>query len=172
MLLAGESPWFDDVSTPAFREARDDLLHRAGQEAIRELGPRYGGDPEGWRWGRMHRLTLVSPIRREGFAAALLGGGSHAMGGSQETLSRAAYDYNRPYDVSLSASLRMVMDLGDPDKVLAVLPGGVSGRLFDPHSKDQVEPFMNGEVRSWWFSDRKIRENARTIQLLLPGKQE
>ena len=172
MFLAGESAWFDDVSTPAVREARDDVLHRAGREAIRELGPLYGGDPEGWRWGRMHRLTLVSPIRREGFAASILGGGSHAMGGSQETLNRAAHDYNRSYDVSLSASLRMVMDLGDPDKVLAVLPGGVSGRLFDPHIKDQVEPFMNGEVRSWWFSDRKIRENARTIQHLLPEKQE
>jgi penicillin amidase len=171
MVLAGESPWFDDVSTPAVRETRDDLLHRAGLAAIRELGPSYGSDPEGWRWGRMHRLTLVSPIRREGFAAALLGGGSHAMGGSQETLYRASYDYNHPHDVTLSASLRMVMDLGDPDKIMAVLPGGVSGRLFDPHSKDQVEPFMNGGVRYWWFSDRKIRENARTTLRLLPETQ-
>ncbi len=107
---------------PRRPETRDDLLHRAGLAAIRELGPSYGSDPEGWRWGRMHRLTLVSPIRREGFAAALLGGGSHAMGGSQETLYRASYDYNHPHDVTLSASLRMVMDLGDPDKIMAVLP--------------------------------------------------
>lgn len=65
----------------------------------------------------------------------------------------------------------MVMDRGDPDKIMAVLPGGISERLFYPHSKDQVEPFMNGEVRSWWFSDRIIRENARTIQRLLPEAQ-
>ncbi len=169
IVLVGESPWFDDTSTPSVKETRDDLFHRAGLAVIRELGPLYGSNPEGWAWGRMHRLSLVSPISREGFAAALLGGGSHAMGGSQETLYRASYDYNKPYDVTVSAALRMVVDLGDPDKIMAVLPGGASGRLFDPHYKDQVEPFMNGEARYWWFSDEKIKKNVRTKLRLLPS---
>jgi penicillin amidase len=168
MVLAGDSSWFDDVATPGVRETRDELFHRAGLAAIRELGPRYGSDPEGWLWGRMHRLSLVSPLSRTGFLASLLGGGSHAMGGSQETLYRAGYDYTKPFDVTVSASLRMVADLGDPDKILAVLPGGVSGRIFDPHNTDQVGAFMSGEVRYWWFSDGKIRQNARATMRLLP----
>jgi len=170
MVLSGESPWFDDISTPAVKETRDDLFRRAGLMAIRELDPVYGSDPEGWTWGRMHRIRFVSPVRRAGIGRDLLGGGSHAMGGSQETLYRASYDYNRPYDVTVSASLRMVADLGDPDKILAILPGGPSGRLFDPHHKDQIDPFMNGEIRYWWFSDRAIQEHARETLRLVPAR--
>ena len=168
MVLAGESPWFDDISTPNVKETRDDLFYRAGVKANSELAPQYGSDPEGWTWGRMHRITFVSPIRTEGFGRDLLGGGSHAMGGSQETLYRASYDFNKPYDVNVLASLRMVVDLGDPDKIMAILPGGASGRVFNPHYKDQVEPFMNGEILYWWFSDKAIREHAKTKLRLIP----
>ena len=168
MVLSGESAWFDDIATPGVRETRDDLFHRAALAALRELGPLYGSDPAAWTWGAMHRIIFSSPIRREGFGSGLLGGGSHAMGGSQETLYRASFDYNRPFDVTALASLRMVADLGDPDKIMAVLPGGVSGRLFDDHHKDQIAPFMNGEVRYWWFSDAMIREHTRERLRLVP----
>jgi penicillin amidase len=172
MVLAGDSPWFDDISTPSVKETRDELFYRAGVKANKELASLYGSDPGGWTWGRMHRITFVSPIRREGFGRDLLGGGSHAMGGSQETLYRASYDFNKPYDVTVLASLRMVADLGDPDKVMAVLPGGTSARVFNPHYKDQVEPFMNGEILYWWFSDKAIREHAKTKLLLIPQSVE
>ncbi|MHB8137925.1 MAG: penicillin acylase family protein [Smithellaceae bacterium] len=160
IVLAGKSP--------LLKETRDKLLHQAALEAYREMSRLYGDDPETWIWGRMHRLKLVSPIRLKGFGSGLLGGGSHAMGGSQETLLRGRFDYNNPFDVTVSASLRMVADLGDPDKVLAVLPGGASGRQFDSHHKDQIKPFMDGEMRYWWFSDKKIREHARERLWLVP----
>jgi penicillin amidase len=160
MVLAGRSPWF--------METLDGLFRRAAMEAHREMSTAYGADPETWTWGRIHQLKLVSPLRLEGFGSGLLGGGSHAMGGSQETLLRASFDYNKPFDVTVSASLRMVIDLGDPDKVLAVLPGGASGRQFDPHHKDQIKPFMNGEIHYWWFSDKKIRQHAKERMRLVP----
>ena len=160
MVLAGESPWFDDVSTPR-RETMADLFQEAGREAARELGDALGDNPARWQWGKLHRIEFVSPLRREGFGRGLVGGGSHPMGGSPETLYRAIYDFNKPYAVNVSASLRMVADLGDPDKVYAVLPGGVSGRLFDRHNRDQIRPFMDGEKRAWWFSDAMIERHAK-----------
>jgi len=62
----------------------------------------------------------------------------------------------------------MVVDLGDNDKILAVLPSGVCGRVFDSHYKDQIEPFMRGEKRYWWFSDREIKSHAQTHLFLNP----
>ena len=52
------------------------------------------------------------------------------------------------------------------EKVLAVLPGGVSGRLFDKHLKDQIESFTNGNKVYWWFSDAAIKAHCRNTLVL------
>jgi penicillin amidase len=90
------------------------------------------------------------------------------MGGSGETLYRGFYDFRNPFGVTIFASVRMVADLADDDKVLAVLPGGVSGRLFDPHCKDQIPAYLSGEKLCWWFSDRAIQQHCRNTLLLRP----
>jgi len=119
----------------------------------------------------VHTIGFVSPIRREGLGKGLLGDGPHAFFGSGETLCRGIYEFNDPFKVTLSASLRMVADLSDDDKVLAVLPGGVSGRLFHPHNKDQIKAFLNGDKVYWWFSDKAIQEHKKSTLLLNPNKK-
>jgi penicillin G amidase len=157
MVLEGSSPWFDNVKTEGVTESRDALFYQAALRAGEELSASLGKDPSRWLWGKIHRMEFFSPVRRKGIGKGLLGAGSHAAPGSGETLYRGMYGFNEPFDVTVSASLRMVVDLGDEDKVLAVLPGGVSGRLFHPHAKDQVEAFMNGDKVYWWFSDKAIK---------------
>ncbi|MFO7706638.1 MAG: penicillin acylase family protein [Desulfobacterales bacterium] len=168
MVRAGESPWFDIVSTADKNETLDDLLHMAATKAAGALNAALGDDPAGWLWGKVHVHEFISPIRRGGFGKGWLGAGSHPARGSDATLCRGIYDFGAPYKVSISASLRMVVDFADPDKIMAVLPGGVAGRQFDPHTTDQVAPFMNGEKRYWWFSDQAIDAHARDTLRLNP----
>ncbi|MBW2005011.1 MAG: penicillin acylase family protein [Deltaproteobacteria bacterium] len=168
MVLNGISPWFDNVHTKDIKETVDKLLHQAALDVTDTLGESLGKDPNKWAWGKVHQLELVSPIRREGFGKGLVGGGSHPFPGSGETLCRGIYDFNDPFGVTISASLRMVADLGDDDKVLAVLPGGVSGRLFYPHTKDQIKAFMSGKKVYWWFSDTAIQAHSKTTLVLSP----
>jgi len=168
MVLKGTSTWFDNVKTKDIRETVDKLFLQAALDVADELGSRLGRDPKKWLWGKVHKLEFVSPIRRKGFGKGLVGGGSHPALGSGETLCCSIYDFNDPFGVTISASLRMVADLGDDDKVLAVLPGGVSGRLFDPHTKDQIKAFMHGNKVYWWFSDKAIQEHSRTTLVLSP----
>ncbi len=168
MVRRGASPWFDDIRTPDKTETRDDMFRRAGRTVLARLGERLGGDPASWQWGQVHTLELVSPLRRKGPGKALLGTGPMPMGGSGETLYRAIFKASRPFEVTISAALRMVADLGDEDKVLAVLPGGVSGRLFSPHQTDQVAAYMSGRKLYWWFSDKAIQEHAQHRLVLRP----
>jgi penicillin amidase len=168
MVLEGDSPWFDNVETKDIKETRDDLFHNAALNAIKEIGSHLGDDPEKWQWGRLHRIEFVSSIRRKGFGKDLVGGGSHPFPGSVGTLCCGMYDFNDPYCVTVSASLRMVADLGDGEKVLATLPGGVSGRLFDPHTTDQIDSFVSGGKRYWWFSDEAIKTHAQSTLTLTP----
>jgi penicillin amidase len=168
MVLEGESPWFDNVETKGIVETRDVLFHQAALDAARELKERLGGDMRKWTWGRVHRMEFVSPVRRKGFGKGLVGGGSHPFPGSVETLCRGMYDFNNPYEVTIPASLRMVADLSDEDRVMAVLPGGVSGRMFDSHTTDQIKAFVKGEKTYWWFSDKTIQGHARNKLTLTP----
>ena len=168
MVADGRSPWFDDVKTPRVKETRDVLFHQAALMAAADLKDRMGSDPATWRWGRVHRIEFVSPIRRQGFGKSLVGGGSHPALGSCETLGRGIYAFNKPFDVVVFASLRMVADLADTDKVLAVLPGGVSGRIFNSHTTDQIKAFINGDKLYWWFSDSAIQQHARHTLVLEP----
>jgi len=169
MVNEGYSSWFDDIKTDSVEETMEMLLYQAALNAKAELGSVLGENPRNWRWGKVHRLEFVSPIRRKGFGKRLLGGGSYPAPGSGETLCRGRYNFNDPYKVTASAAVRMVADLGDDEKVLAVLSGGVCGRLFHPHTKDQIKAFMNGEIVNWWFSDQAIKNHSKDTLKLLPS---
>jgi penicillin G amidase len=169
MVLAGRSQWFDDVRTPDRKETLTDLFQSAGRQADLLLKKQMGPDPDQWQWGRIHTLDLVNPLARKGRLKNLLGTGPMPMGGSGETLYRGWYDFDAPFDVTHCASLRMVVDFADTEKILAILPGGVSGRTFHPHLKDQVSDFMSGEKRYWRFSDAAIDTHAVGTLVLAPG---
>jgi penicillin G amidase len=171
MVLEGSSHWFDDQRTSDRVETAGDLFHTAGQMTRSQLTPELGKDPEDWLWGRIHTLELVSPLRRKGLGKGLLGSGPMAAGGSGETLNRGWYDMEAPFGVTHSASLRMVADLSQDEKVAAVLPGGVTGRQFTPHQKDQVGAFMNGDKLYWWFSDAAIDDHTCSTLYLKSEKR-
>ena len=169
MVLENNSSWFDNVDTSGKTETRDDLFHQAALNAVNNLESTIGADPSKWLWGKVHVHEFVSPVRRSGLGAEWLGGGSHPAPGSGETLYRGIYEFTKPYKVKIPASMRMVADLADPDKILAVLPGGVTGRQFDPHTTDQVEPYMDGTKVYWWFSDKAIKEHTQHTLTLSPN---
>jgi penicillin amidase len=168
MIEEGISPWFDDIRTPDIKETQDMLWHRAALNAAARLAASWGKDRAAWQWGKVHRYEFISPIARKGPLKRWLGGGTYPAEGSGDTLCRAKSAYGDLSKVTLMASLRMVVDLGDPDKLLAVLPGGVTGRLFDPHTTDQIKPFIDGKVVYWWFSDKAIKDHTKHELTLIP----
>ncbi len=169
MIASGRSVWFDDIRTTDTVESLDALLQRSALVVLGRLQKRLGGTPADWRWGDVHRYEFIHPLARAGLLKRLLGGGAHAADGSGDTLLRSKSPHDDLSAVDVMASLRMVADLGDADKVLAVLPGGVTGRLFHPHATDQIAPFLDGRERYWWFSDQAIQAHARTTLVLNPA---
>ena len=169
MVVENRSAWFDNVATADKTETRDDLFHLAAQKTAEKLAAALGSDPAQWLWGKVHVHEFVSPIRRSGPGSEWLGGGSHPAPGSGETLYRGLYQFSQPYKVTVPASIRMVADLSDPDKILAVMPGGITGRQFDPHTTDQVESYMNGTKVYWWFSDKAIKAHTQHTLTLNPN---
>jgi len=163
-----DSAWFDDVRTKDKRETLADVIRAAAPRARASIEVAQGKDPAAWRWGKAHLLRFVSPLRRNGAGQELLGGFTVERPGSGETLNRGVYDFQKPYDVNFFPSMRVVMDFGDPDKIEAVVAGGVSERHLQPHQNDQAKLLVAGERRSWWFNPKLAEANAKSSVTLSP----
>lgn len=168
MVQAGNSPWFDDTRT----EDKEDLsamIRRAAKAALERLSRDHGTDREKWLWGKVHQIKFQGPLRQTGLLGRLTGNREIPMSGSGETLLRALYPYDQPFGSKWFASLRMTADLNDPEKVRAVLPGGVVGRTFHPNLGDQTPHWQNIDSEIyWWFSDDAIDEHGQSTLTLKP----
>jgi penicillin amidase len=160
--------WFDDQRTPAV-ETLPDIVRRAATQVRAELVAAHGSDVSAWRWGDEHRIRFDSPLRRTGFGRDWLGRAAQPMGGSGETVLRAGTAFMEGFDVQFFASMRLVADLADDQKVMAVLSGGVVERQFHPHQKDQLDTWFAGELLPWWFDKQAIEAHARQRQSLTPA---
>lgn len=166
MVQGGTSPWFDDVTTVEVEDLTA-LIHRAAGLTLDRLTAEYGPDRSAWRWGQVHQLRFRGPLRRDGIVGRLTGNRDVPMAGAGETLLRALYPYHAPFDPQWTASLRMTADLNDPEKVRAILPGGVVGRTFHPNLADQIVDWADEDMVSyWWFSDAAIAANTKSTLTL------
>jgi len=168
LVRTPDSAWFDDRRTPAV-ETLPDLVRRAATTARAALAARQGSDPTAWRWGAEHRIAFDSPLRRSGAGRDQLGRAPQPMDGSGETVMRARYGFREGYDVRFFGSMRLVADMADEQKLMAVVSGGVVERQFHPHQKDQLDPWFAGELLPWWFDRGAIERHAKVRQTLQPA---
>jgi penicillin amidase len=165
LVATPDSVWFDDVNTKDKRETLADVIRSAAPRARARIETEQGKDPAAWKWGKAHTLRFVSPLRRNGMGQELLGGFTLERSGSGETLNRGVYDFQKPFAVNF---LKMVADFGDPDKIEAILAGGVSERHLEDHQNDQAKIWATGERRAWWFNPAQAESHAKSRMTLAP----
>lgn len=163
-----------DAEVAAAREDAHHPLRRHVAPAVaaahEQLAARLGPNPAGWRWGAIHRIRFFSPLRESGFGSAWLGARRFAYPGSGETVRRARTVFgDAGFDVRFHASMRIVADMADERKVLAVVAGGVSERHFAPHRHDQLPVWQEGQLIPWWFDPAAVEANARHRVVLQPS---
>ncbi len=167
LVKTPDSPWFDDTRTPQ-KETLGDLVRRVAAAMRPELQARHGADPAKWKWGDEHRIAFVSPLRRSGTGRDFLGYAEAPMSGSGATLLRALNPFMAGFEVNFFASMRLVADMGDDEKIEAVVSGGVVDRQFHPHQKDQLPAWSEGRLLKWWFAPAQVEANAVKRQALVP----
>ena len=168
LIVAGDSDWFD-IRATVETENLNDLLRLAAHQTRDALQEKLGTNPEDWRWGRFHQAKFVSPLRQSGLGADFLGGGTHAVNGSGETLNRGQYSLNTgPYHSQWFSSMRMVADMSDDKKVMASVSGGNAARQFHPYFKSQLETWLREEWVPWWLDTQQIEKNSKHQVVLTP----
>jgi penicillin amidase len=125
----------------------EDLVLEALAGALDDLEDRFGPDPEGWRWGRVHEMKFPHPLGDANPLFDRLLNRRLRAGGAQETVSQIAYDPNDPYNAVWAPSWRMVADPADPDRSRWQMFTGQSGHPASPHYDDLQPDWLEGRTQ-------------------------
>lgn len=166
--------WWDDRTTPVV-EDRDAIVLAALNAAAAELSARQGPDWRAWQWGELHTLELRnSTLGESGIAPieALFNRGPFATAGGSGIVNATGFDFAQtaaPYEVSWLPSMRMVVDLANPDRSTWINLTGASGHPFSPHYTDQTPLWVGGAQVLWPFTPQAVAEATTAVLTLQPS---
>jgi penicillin amidase len=125
----------------------DELALEALSGALDDLSDRFGPDPEGWRWGRIHEMEFPHALGEANPLLRRLLNRRLRAGGAQETVSQIAYDPNDPYRAVWAPSWRMVADPTAPDRSRWQMFTGQSGHPASRHYDDLQADWLDGRTQ-------------------------
>jgi penicillin G amidase len=132
----------------------DELALESLAQALAELEERYGANPAGWTWGRVHGLKFAHPLgegksRASKLLDRLLSRRLPA-GGAQETVCQVGFvPHAGDYTGRWAPSYRLLADVGSPERSRWQHMTGQSGHPASPHYDDLLVDWHAG--RSYEF---------------------
>jgi len=160
-LAARDDSWLPDGRTG------DDLLSAAWEATIAELRDELGDDPDEWRYGRYHTLTLRHPLGAAAALAPLLNRGPFPMGGDGDTvrMGNAPRQYaGQPFYIA--PSYRQICDLSNWDLSLSIHSVGQSGQPGSKHYADLIDAWRTMQYHPMPWSRARV-EDVVTERLTL-----
>jgi len=171
--------WWDDRRTVNLVESRDEILLQALTAARNELTQTLGKDPADWRWSRLHVVAPEHAVLGDDVPAPVswyANPGAVGVGGGSSIVNATGWDAGaeidgrRDYGVTSVPSMRMAVDMGEPDASLWVNFTGVSGHPASAHYDDQLGAWAAGEAFPWPFGRSAVEEAAESTSTLnAPG---
>ncbi len=168
-----DDPWFDDVTTADTVETLAPIARRSYATAVAWLAERFGDDPAGWTWGRLHPAIFSHrPFGRSGIGILerLFNGPPLAAPGDRFTVNSAwlSKDPSRPFAATGGTGQRLIVDLADPDLSRFVQNSGQVEHLFHRHRHDLQAAWSAGEYRPLPFTRAAVEAHAAARLRLVP----
>jgi penicillin amidase len=170
LLAQPESKWWDDRNTPEV-ETRDAILRQAFAAGLAELEKLQGTDAAKWNWGKLHTITFRNQSLGESGVApleALLNRGPYPTSGGEAIVNATGWDATEGFQVDWLPSMRMIVDLGEFSRSLAVHTTGQSGHAFHPHYADMVDLWCTIQYHPMRWEQAEIESSAEAHLRLNP----
>ncbi len=161
--VTGASVWCDDVSTTGIVETFDDNIRTAFHQSIDTIVSMYGENPGEWKWGNLHKVSLMHPMGGVSIVDKLfkVNRGPFSVGGSFHTVCPYSYPVGKSFIANHGASERHIFNTADWDQSLTVIPTGTSGVPASPHYLDQTELYVNNMFHRDHFSSDAVKANMK-----------
>ncbi len=165
LLGQPEDPWWDHTGTEE-TESAPAILRRALLDAHAELTARLGeaGD---WRWGDLHRARFENQTLGQsgiGPVEALFNRAAPpTVSGGSAIVNATAWLASEGYEVVATPSMRLVVDLADPEGSLAIHAPGQSGHAFHRDYSNLIDAWAEGEMRPLAHSPERREWQHRLI---------
>jgi penicillin amidase len=174
LLDKPDDPLWDRKDTPQV-EKRDDILVMSVTEATNELAAALGDNMQDWTWGKLHEIAP----RHEFSSADLVGGlftlGTSPLGGDNTTVAVASYPLpyagfplQGPFQVTTHQSYRMIIDVGDWSKSLAIFATGESGQPGSKFRENMYPQWVQGVYDPLLYTKEQIEANKDATLTLTP----
>ena len=171
-ISSGDMMW-DDVSTTGTVETKDEILLKAVEDAGTALA--VTGQPNDWRWGRIHTLSLRSIY--DSFGVATYNIGPFAAAGGQYTVNVASPNARsipadgKPWDFAFSAgpSVRFVIEATPSGPHMTYeLPGGADLHTDSPFFNNLLPNWLANKPIDFPFGLGAVPNPAKTV-VVFPG---
>jgi penicillin amidase len=170
LMAQPDSPWWDIKSTPTV-ETRDDIVARAMREAATGDASVMGSDPTGWRWGKLHTLTIQNQsfgVSGVGPVEWLFNVGPMPVSGGSAIVDANGWDPSHGFAVNTVPSMRMIVDMSNLDASRWIQLTGESGHAFSPHYTDQLSLWQRGQTLPMRWDPAIVKKAATDTMTLKP----
>ena len=148
-----------------------EVMEQSLTDAVGELRRNLGDDMSRWTWGRIHYAPFEHVMGRVRALRPIFNRGPVPIGGDMNTVANACYLGARPWGVySYAASMRLIIDLSDFNRSLAIVPGGQSGHPASRHYADMIGPWARGDYHPLPFDRAEVERHAEGRLTLTPAQ--
>ena len=139
-----------------------DNIRSAFKQSVDTLTAMYGPDVLAWKWGDLHKVSLIHPLGGVGIVEKLfrVNRGPYPIGGSSHTVCPYTYTKGSSFVADHGASERHIFQTADWDQSWTVIPTGTSGVPASPHYLDQTQLYIHNQFHGDYFSREAVEEHS------------
>lgn len=154
VTMGGGSLWLDSEGEKSLSR----IALRSFRRAVGYLSAKHGASPERWRWGKEHTVSFRHPLPAHlRWSRFFLDLGPFPLGGSEISLNRPGFSQLRPFQVSVAATWRQIVDFGQLEDSRDICAPGQSGHPLSPHYADQLPGWLRGEMHPQLIRHKTIQ---------------
>lgn len=169
-LTQTENRWWDNKTTD-LTETREQIINEALKVTIKELSVQFGNDTKNWKWENAVVAEHPHPLGSQKPLDKLFNVRTEAVSANEEAVNKLAFDLNGEgiYKVTSGPAMRIILDFGNVEESVSVLPTGNSGNRFSKHYADQKELFAEGKYRLQMMNESQIKDKSKGKLILQPS---